>query len=378
MHDRSVRRTGVSRGARGPSAPGALVAVGCVAVMVAGCQGGPGDVAVTSPPGHTQAGHPSGAGASTPTRQTSGRGPSDRIIATGYVRSKKIALDVLGLGRVNSTVVALRVRVTNVSDSDDCDVSLLWSDTDDNTGDASMTGGDPWGDLRLVDGVGMKVYQPLTRPSDGTVVQTGFGEGLENTHSVPPGASFVSTILYPAPPAEVKRVDIESGVTEPIQGVPIASDYTLGPGDPQPDEKTNPPFVNVLTQHSVAQDQSGSVKTQGDKTTVEVRSDVLFAFDKATLSKRAGTVLKRVAQRIDRAKATTIHVDGYTDDQGTPERNGPLSRHRAEAAQKKLKALVTRDGLTWVAKGHGAHDPVADNTSKDGRAKNRRVTVTIG
>lgn len=71
-----------------------------------------------------------------------------------------------------------------------------------------------------------------------------------------------------------------------------------------------------------------------------------------------------------------LHVDGFTDDVGDDEANVVLSSARADAA---AKGLITRGLAASMVRsaGHGEGDPVADNTTPEGQAANRRVTFTM-
>lgn len=286
-----------------------------------------------------------------------------------------LTIDVLALGRVSKQIVALRLRVTNVGKTS-TDIQDSWTSSEN--GRSTLENGSPWGALVLVDGDHMKAYHPLTVTSDGSVAQTGFQDSNGNMRDFRPHDSFVSTILYPAPPRSVTHVDVEASETPPLVDVPIAPAYQLEKGDPSLHTPMNVPYVQTLSEQSDALDASSTADHTGGQTTVNVKSDVLFAFDKAALTSRAARVLKRVAARIDRSGAGSVRVDGYTDSQGTDARNVPLSNHRARAVVVRLKKLVRRRGIRWVADGHGSADPVATNDTKAGRQKNRRVTITIG
>ena len=67
-----------------------------------------------------------------------------------------------------------------------------------------------------------------------------------------------------------------------------------------------------------------------------------------------------------------FEVQGHTDNQGSDKINDPLSQQRAEAVVKALEGLGC-DGFNLRAVGKGSHEPVADNKTDEGRAKNRRV-----
>ena len=104
--------------------------------------------------------------------------------------------------------------------------------------------------------------------------------------------------------------------------------------------------------------------------------DVLFAFNKADLTPQAGPRLDKLATFLKQFPQRKLLVEGYTDAVGTDVYNMELSERRAEAIRE---ALVARgvDTTRVVTKGYGKAYFVADNTSADGRALNRRVEVVI-
>ena len=122
-------------------------------------------------------------------------------------------------------------------------------------------------------------------------------------------------------------------------------------------------------------------RTQGSTSVITVSADVLFAFDTATLTPPAIRTIANVARRIPHRPGITIHVDGYTDPIGTRGYNQSLSQRRAAAVVTTLKRAIGGAGARIVAAGHGPDDPVAPDTTTDGkdnpagRAKNRRVTI---
>ncbi len=100
-----------------------------------------------------------------------------------------------------------------------------------------------------------------------------------------------------------------------------------------------------------------------------------FDFDSAKLKPGMKTALEGVAAKI---KATPgnehLHVIGHTDSVGPEKYNMGLSLRRAQAAADYLTAQgVARDNITIEGKGESS--PVADNKTKAGRAKNRRVEI---
>jgi flagellar motor protein MotB len=99
-----------------------------------------------------------------------------------------------------------------------------------------------------------------------------------------------------------------------------------------------------------------------------------FDVDHATLRPDAGPVIKEIQSLLEGDPALKLSIDGHTDSTGTAERNRELSRQRAEAVKAVLLARgIAADRLQ--ARGFGPDQPLADNGSEAGRAKNRRVEL---
>ncbi len=72
-----------------------------------------------------------------------------------------------------------------------------------------------------------------------------------------------------------------------------------------------------------------------------------------------------------------VQVDGHTDNVGNPDANRKLSQDRAEAVVNYLVSKKGVDAKRLSAKGFGDSKPIADNKTKKGQAKNRRVDFTV-
>ena len=103
-----------------------------------------------------------------------------------------------------------------------------------------------------------------------------------------------------------------------------------------------------------------------------VTNNILFETGKADLKSESMTEIEKVAEYMKKNPSVRFEVQGHTDNQGSDAINDPLSQKRAEAIVKALVGLGV-DEWNLRAVGKGSHEPVADNKTDEGRAKNRRV-----
>ncbi|MBQ7741642.1 MAG: OmpA family protein [Bacteroidaceae bacterium] len=103
-----------------------------------------------------------------------------------------------------------------------------------------------------------------------------------------------------------------------------------------------------------------------------VTNNILFQTAKADLLPESMEEIQKVAQYMKANPTARFEVQGHTDNQGSDAVNDPLSQKRAEAVVKALEGLGV-DVFNLRAVGKGSHEPVADNSTEEGRAKNRRV-----
>src|SRR5207248_3701726 len=105
---------------------------------------------------------------------------------------------------------------------------------------------------------------------------------------------------------------------------------------------------------------------------------VNFRIGSSILNPDAKTKLDAIATKALNAKGYVLEVTGYADSTGNTDRNRALSQRRADAVirylvenhQIPLRRIVTPYG-------YGEMNPVAENTSKEGRAQNRRVEIKL-
>ena len=103
-----------------------------------------------------------------------------------------------------------------------------------------------------------------------------------------------------------------------------------------------------------------------------VTNNILFETGKADLKPESMAEIEKVAEYMKKNASVRFEVQGHTDNQGTDAINDPLSQKRAEAIVKALVGMGV-DEWNLRAVGKGSHEPVADNKTDEGRAKNRRV-----
>jgi OOP family OmpA-OmpF porin len=120
---------------------------------------------------------------------------------------------------------------------------------------------------------------------------------------------------------------------------------------------------------------SGAALAQESSTKVYSLTGVAFEFNSDKLLPSSNQVLDDAAKMLkEDYKGAGVEVAGHTDFTGNEAFNKDLSQRRAEAVRQYLiQAGVEADHLTAV--GYGSSQPVADNHTKAGRAKNRRVEL---
>lgn len=118
------------------------------------------------------------------------------------------------------------------------------------------------------------------------------------------------------------------------------------------------------------------VVRQGDNITLNMPSNITFAFDSSNLDSSFYPVLDGVAATLQEYDQTIVEVAGHTDSVGTDAYNQHLSVQRANAVGNYLmgKGLL-RD--RFIITGAGESRPIASNDTDSGRAQNRRVEVTL-
>ncbi len=110
---------------------------------------------------------------------------------------------------------------------------------------------------------------------------------------------------------------------------------------------------------------------------VVTSSDILFRFNSAALDDEAKAKLADVGKLATGDKNLLVELQGFTDSVGDPAYNIQLSERRVENVLRYLVSEVKVDLHRISSLGLGEASPVDDNKTREGRAKNRRVAVTV-
>lgn len=104
--------------------------------------------------------------------------------------------------------------------------------------------------------------------------------------------------------------------------------------------------------------------------------NIFFATGSARLLAKSYASLKDVAKILKDNPSYKVDVDGYTDITGNADKNQVLSESRANSVKTYLISNGVEESRI-TATGHGINDPIADNKTAAGRAKNRRVEMKL-
>lgn len=114
----------------------------------------------------------------------------------------------------------------------------------------------------------------------------------------------------------------------------------------------------------------------GEALKVTFDSGILFATNSSTVSDASKSALRNFGSSLKQNPDTYIKVIGHTDNTGRVDYNQTLSEKRAQSVYSYLMNQgVSSDRMTY--EGKGIHDPVANNSTAEGRALNRRVEIMI-
>ncbi|MDD1779749.1 OmpA family protein [Enterovibrio sp. ZSDZ35] len=118
------------------------------------------------------------------------------------------------------------------------------------------------------------------------------------------------------------------------------------------------------------------VVREGDNIRLIMPSNITFATNQSSISPSFDTTLNAVARVMNKYDKTHLSIEGFTDSSGEASYNMMLSEKRAESVKNYLQ-MQGINAQRLYATGFGETQPIASNTTANGRAKNRRVEIQI-
>ncbi len=121
---------------------------------------------------------------------------------------------------------------------------------------------------------------------------------------------------------------------------------------------------------------NAKVERVGEGIKITFDSGILFDTNSSALRPTSQADIQKLAATLQKYPDTNVLVEGHTDNTGTDAINQPLSENRAQSVATSLTAQgVATTRIT--TKGYGSTQPVADNSTAEGKQANRRVEVAI-
>ncbi len=117
-------------------------------------------------------------------------------------------------------------------------------------------------------------------------------------------------------------------------------------------------------------------QTADNQLKLDIPSDVSFDTNRYDIKPNLRPILDRFATTLNENPVTTVTIIGHTDSTGTDAINNPLSVNRAASTRDYLVARGVAANRIAID-GRGSREPIADNNTVEGRAKNRRVEVFV-
>ncbi len=109
---------------------------------------------------------------------------------------------------------------------------------------------------------------------------------------------------------------------------------------------------------------------------LSLSSGATFELGGSTLSSEGKAAVAALLSEFEGEEIHHVVVEGYTDDRGAASFNQHLSENRAKAVKTELVANGINADMIEIV-GFGESDPIADNNTREGRSKNRRVEIKV-
>ncbi len=123
-----------------------------------------------------------------------------------------------------------------------------------------------------------------------------------------------------------------------------------------------------------AEGNSTAPEKEGLKLTFE--SGILFDTNSSTLKPKAKENIQKMVKTLQKYEDTNLTIEGHTDSRGSDAHNQKLSESRAKSVADYAKSLGLAENRITTT-GFGEQNPVANNSTEEGRSQNRRVEIKI-
>jgi len=123
---------------------------------------------------------------------------------------------------------------------------------------------------------------------------------------------------------------------------------------------------------------TGTVVTQtaDNQLKLSIPNDISFASGRYDIQPRLMPILDQFAQGLNQQPSMEVRIVGHTDNTGSDAINNPLSVNRAQSARDYLVGRGVAASRISID-GRGSREPIADNSSEAGRARNRRIDIFL-
>ncbi len=123
---------------------------------------------------------------------------------------------------------------------------------------------------------------------------------------------------------------------------------------------------------------TGTVVTQtaDNQLKLSIPNDISFATGRHDIQPRLMPILDQFAQGLNQQPSMEVRIVGHTDNTGSDAINNPLSVNRAQSARDYLVSRGVASTRISID-GRGAREPIADNSTEAGRARNRRIDIFL-
>jgi OmpA-OmpF porin, OOP family len=141
-----------------------------------------------------------------------------------------------------------------------------------------------------------------------------------------------------------------------------------------PFNEGNDYYITIVVKEAMKQDVTASAMLDALNKQGFIALYINFDTGKSTIKPESKPIINQIVELLKSNPDLKLSIEGHTDNVGNPKSNKTLSEERARSI---FAAIVAQgiDGARLSSTGHGQDKPLADNSTEEGRAKNRRVDL---